>query len=320
MRPPRAALSTVAALASLAAGRPAVATAAQSVPPVASFHIVVAPGESLHVVAAGRGTPVVLVPGLFGCAYGFRHLLDRLPAEGYRAFVIEPLAIGGSPRPEHADYSLTAQSDRLAEAIRRLQTEPVIVVAHSVSASTALRLALRHPEAVRAVVLLDGGPMESAATKGFRRAMSYVPWVKWLGGMKRLKPRIRHDLIASSADSTWITATVLDAYTAGAANDLDGTLKAYLRMADAREPERLAPALHQLRVPLWLLVGAAPHQGGISADQIRLLAREIPRFSLDSIPHAGHYLFEESPEAVDAAIRRADRSAAAVALGREAQP
>jgi pimeloyl-ACP methyl ester carboxylesterase len=317
MRPPHRAV-LFAVLSHLSAVAPAFAQ--QFPAPVSSFHVVVAPGESLHVVTAGTGQPVVLVPGLFGCAYGFRHLLDRLPAAGYRAIVIEPLAIGGSPRPERADYSLTAQADRLAAAIRQLDTVRVLLVAHSVSASIAMRLAVRQPALVRAVVSLDGGPMESAATKGFRRAMSYAPWVKWLGGMKRLRPRIRHDLIASSADSTWLTDAVLDAYTAGAAADLDGTLKAYLRMADSREPERLVPRLRQLQAPLRLVVGAVPHQGAISAEQVRVLAAEVPHFWIDSVPGAGHYLFEESPDAVVDAIHRADLSAGAVPLAQEARP
>jgi pimeloyl-ACP methyl ester carboxylesterase len=287
---------------------------AQQPSPITSFHVVVAPGESLHVVAAGAGTPVVLVPGLFGCAFGFRHLLARLPAAGYRVFVVEPLAIGGSPRPEHADYSLTAQADRLASAIRQLDSVPALVVAHSLSASIALRLAVRHAALVRGVVLLDGGPMESAATKGFRRAMTYAPWVKWLGGMKRLRPRIRHDLIASSADSTWLTDEVLGAYTAGAAADLDGTLKAYLRMVDAREPERLGPRLGEVHAPVLLMVGAVAHQGGISREQIAQLAAQVPRFAIDSVSGAGHYLFEETPEAVAAAVGKLEASSRAVPL------
>jgi pimeloyl-ACP methyl ester carboxylesterase len=296
------------------------ALAPQSAPTPTSFHVVVAPGESLRVVVAGAGAPVVLVPGLFGCAYGFRHLLARLPVEGYRAIVIEPLALGGSPRPEHADYSLTAQADRLASAIRQLDSAPVLLVAHSVSGSIAMRLAVRHPNLVRGIVSLDGGPMESAATKGFRRAMTYAPWLKWLGGMRRLRPRIRHDLIASSADSSWLTDAVLDAYTAGAAADLDGTLKAYLRMVESREPERLVPRLPELQAPLRLVIGAVPHQGGISAEQIALLGARVPRFALDSVPGAGHYLFEEAPEAVLAAIRRADESRRAVPLAQDARP
>jgi pimeloyl-ACP methyl ester carboxylesterase len=273
-------------------------------PQVSSFRITTAPGESLQIVRAGSGKPVVLLPGLFGCAFGFRHLLELLPQRGNRVTVIEPLAIGSSSRPEKANYSLTAQADRVAMAIRKLEPEPVVLVAHSVSASIALRLAVRHPELVSAVVLLDGGPMETVATKGFRQAMRYAPWVKWMGGMKRLRPHIRRDLLASSADSSWLTDAVLQAYTAGAAADLDGTLKAYLRMAETREPEKLAPRLHQLRVPVRLVVGGAPHRGGITAEQIELLAARVPRFTLDSVPDAGHYLFEEAPEAVVAAVRR----------------
>jgi haloalkane dehalogenase len=273
-----------------------------------SVHLAVAPGESLHVVTAGNGDPVVVIPGLFGCAYGFRHLLTQLSHQGYRAIVIEPLAVGGSGRPARADYSLTAQADRVAAAIQQIENGPVLLVAHSVNASTAMRLAVRHSRLVRGLVLLDGGPMETATTPGFRRAMTYVPWVKWMGGMKRLRPRIRRDLIASSADSSWLTDTVLDAYTAGATEDLDGTLKAYLRMADAREPEKLGPRLHELRVPLRLVVGKVPHQGGITSEQIRLLAARVPNFALERVPGAGHYLFEEAPEAVVAAIRRTDES------------
>jgi pimeloyl-ACP methyl ester carboxylesterase len=281
-----------------------------SPPPIAaqqpaSFRLVTAPGESLQVVRAGNGQPVVLLPGLFGCAFGFRHLLTLLPPLGNRVTVIEPLAIGSSSRPEHANYSLTGQADRIALGLRKLEAQPVVLVAHSVSASIALRLAIRHPELVRAVVLLDGGPMETVATKGFRQAMRYAPWVKWMGGMKRLRPFIRRDLIASSADSSWLTDAVLQTYTAGAAADLDGTLKAYLQMAKTREPEKLAPRLYQLRVPVRLVVGGALHRGGASPEQIELLAARVPRFTLDSVPDAGHYLFEEAPEAVVAAISRA---------------
>jgi pimeloyl-ACP methyl ester carboxylesterase len=153
--------------------------------------------------------------------------------------------------------------------------------------------------------------MESVATKGFRQAMRYAPWVKWMGGMKRLRPYIRRDLIAASADSSWLTDRVLQAYTAGAAADLDGTLKAYLRMAEVREPEKLAPRLHLLAVPMRLAVGAAPHKSGVTPDQIRLLASRVPRFTVDSVPQAGHYLFEEAPDAVVAAIGRAQAAALA---------
>ncbi|MGH7646395.1 MAG: alpha/beta fold hydrolase, partial [Gemmatimonadales bacterium] len=65
------------------------------------LRVLVAPRESLHVVVAGpaSGAPIVLVPGLFGSVYGFRHVVPLLTAAGYRTIVIEPLGIGSSSRP-----------------------------------------------------------------------------------------------------------------------------------------------------------------------------------------------------------------------------
>src|SRR5688572_1805174 len=51
-------------------------------------------GETLKVTTLGTGEPVVLVPGLFGSAYGFRKVMPRLAAAGWRAIVIEPLGVG----------------------------------------------------------------------------------------------------------------------------------------------------------------------------------------------------------------------------------
>jgi pimeloyl-ACP methyl ester carboxylesterase len=265
--------------------------------------IPVAPAESLRVTLAGAGETVVLVPGLFGSAFGYRHLLELLPAAGYRAVVIEPLGIGRSPRPEHADYSLTAQADRMAAVLARLQVGPALVVAHSVGVSMALRLAYRHPELVGSVLALDGGPAEEAATPGFRRAMRYAPWIKWLGGVKRIRPRMRKDLIAASGDTSWVTDEVMAGYIAGATADLDGTLLAFLAMAEAREPERLAPHLAQVRCPVRLVLGTAPHQGGVESKQVDLLRARLPVFAIDSVPGAGQYLFEEQPASVISIIR-----------------
>jgi pimeloyl-ACP methyl ester carboxylesterase len=266
--------------------------------------IPVSPRESLRVTIAGKGLPVVLIPGLFGSAFGYRHLLELLPAAGYRAIVVEPLGIGGSPRPRKANYSLTAQADRIAAVLPQIESQPVLVVAHSMGVSMALRLAYRRPELVRAVVALDGGAAEQAATPGFRRAMRFAPWIKWFGGMKRIRPRMRKDLIAASGDSTWVTNEVMNGYTAGAAADLDGTLLAFLAMSEVREPERLKPHLSEIRCPVRLVLGTAPHEGGVEEKEIRLLHERLSHFAVDSIPGAGQYLFEERPAELVAIIRQ----------------
>ena len=267
------------------------------------FSVLVAPAESVHVTIVGSGDPVVLVPGFFGSAYGFRHVIPALAASGYRAIVIEPLGIGASGRPERADYSLMAQAVRLARVLDTLRVKRAIVVAHAMGASMAYRLAYLRPDLVRGLVSLDGGPAEAAATSGFRRAMRFAPWIKWFGGVGLIRRKVRHSLIAASGDSSWVDAAAVDAYTAGWAADLDGTLKAYIRMTRAREPERLEPHLVQIQCPVLLLVGTARHDGGINLREIELLRSRLGAFTLEAVLGAGLFLQEERPGAVATAIR-----------------
>jgi pimeloyl-ACP methyl ester carboxylesterase len=226
--------------------------------------------------------------------------------------VVEPLGIGTSARPERADYSLTAQADRIAAALDTLQVRDAILVAHSLGASMAFRVAYRRPDLARAVVSLEGGPAEAAATASFRHAMRFAPWIKWFGGIGRVRRKVRDGLIAASGDPRWVTDSVVDAYTAGAAADLDATLKAFLRMTTAREPEPLAPHLREIRCPVRLLLGTAPHEGGVRPDDVELLRQELPSFVIDSVPGSGHYIYEEQAAAVVDAI---EQTQAGLAVG-----
>src|SRR2546430_15964758 len=99
----------------------------------------VAPAESLSVEATGRGDPVVLIPGLFGSAFGVRKLVPLLVDAGYRTIVIEPLGVGASGRPEKANYSLTAQAARIAAVLDTLHVSSALVLAHPIGGRPAVR-------------------------------------------------------------------------------------------------------------------------------------------------------------------------------------
>jgi pimeloyl-ACP methyl ester carboxylesterase len=218
--------------------------------------------------------------------------------------VVEPLAIGTSARPERADYSLTAQADRIAAALDQMDVRGAIVIAHSLGASMAYRMAYRRPDLVAGIVSIDGGPAERATTPAFRRAMQLAPWIKLFGGINRVRRKIRAQLIRASVDTTWVSDAVVDGYTQGAAQDLDATLKAFVTMAQRREPERLRPHLSEIRCPVRLLVGTPPHDGGIGADEVTTLAEALPAFTVDSIKGVGHFIQEERPEVIVAAVGR----------------
>jgi pimeloyl-ACP methyl ester carboxylesterase len=264
--------------------------------------IVVAPAETLVVESSGAGPPVVLLPGLFGSTFGYRKVVPELLARGLRAIVIEPLAVGRSSRPPKADYSLTAQARRIGQVLDSLRIDGATVVAHSLGAAIALRLAWLRPQQVSGLVLLEGGPVETAASPGFRRAMEYAPWIKWAGGVKTIRKVIRQTLVGSAGDPSWVTDEVIAEYTAGAASDLDGTLLAYLQIAKSKEPEPFGPHLSAIKLPIRVLLGGAEHSGGPKREEIDRLRVGAPKVVIDTIAGAGHYLHEERPDLVARAI------------------
>jgi pimeloyl-ACP methyl ester carboxylesterase len=50
------------------------------------------------------------------------------------------------------------------------------------------------------------------------------------------------------------------------------------------------------------VVGGARHDGDVSPAEVGLLERTLPQFTLDSVPGAGHFLYEERPDAVMAVM------------------
>ncbi len=278
-----------------------------------TLRLPVAAAETLRVTITGAGAPVVLVPGLSGSAFAWRKVSPLLVESGYRAIVIEPLGVGRSTRPQRADYSLTAQADRLAAVFDSLQIRGAIVVGHSLGGSMALRLAYRRTDLVAGLVLIDGGPAESPATPGVRQAARYAPWIKVLG-VGAIRKKMRESLIKASGNASWVTDDVVEEYITGFSNDLDGTLRALLRMADAKEPELLQPHLAQIECPVRLLMGLAPHPEMMKRQEIDRLRSGLGTFAVDSVPGVGHYVHEERPEVVSESVLRASASLAQATL------
>jgi len=265
----------------------------------------VAPGETLHVESRpDSGRPIAIIPGLFGASFTFRKVVPLLVARGFRPIVIEPLGTGFSSRPEKADYSLDAQSHRLAAVLDSLRAGPVLVLAHSLGAAMAYRLALDRPDLVLGIVSLEGGPTEEAMTPMFRSAMRYVPWVKLFGGIKLIRRKIRGMLLDSSGDPSWVTDGVVLGYTLGEARNFDATLKAFLAMSRAHERRKLEPRLGNIACPVTLVVGTARHDGDVPPKEVALMNHAIRSFAVDSQVGAGHYIQEERPTAVVAAVEQ----------------
>jgi pimeloyl-ACP methyl ester carboxylesterase len=268
--------------------------------------IAVSPAETLHVTISGEGRPVVVVPGLLGAGFGFRTVAPLLGEAGFRAHVIDLLGTGRSAYPREADYSLTAQADRIAAALDSLRVAHAIVIAHAIGGSVAMRLAIRRPDLVRGIVLVEAGPAESATTPSLRRVLKLSPLVGLLGG-GRVRARIRDQMVEASGDPDWVDSSAIEGYTASSSRDLGATLRTLQAMADARESGSLAAELPSILAPVLLLVGGSPHPGALPAAEVDTMVRALPAFAVDTLAGVGHFPHEEVPESVRDAVVRVDR-------------
>src|SRR5690606_6893272 len=137
------------------------------------------------------------------------------------------------------------------------------------------------------IVAINAGPDEAAATPGLRRAMKLAPLIRLLGS-GTVRGRLRDGLRDNSADESWVTDEVVEAYTAPF-GDLGNALRSLRGMADAREPEALLPRLRDIDVPVHLLVGTGAGDAEVSDEDLTSLRAHVRDLTVEHVEEAGQY-------------------------------
>jgi pimeloyl-ACP methyl ester carboxylesterase len=113
--------------------------------------------ERLHTRTVGETGPhVVFVHGLFGQGKNWTTIARGL-ADRHRVTLVDLPNHGHSPWTDRADY--LDMAELLATELEGLG-EPVTLVGHSMGGKVAMQLALRRPELLRALVVVDVAPVE----------------------------------------------------------------------------------------------------------------------------------------------------------------
>lgn len=108
-------------------------------------------GTRLNVDSAGEGAPAVFLHGLCGDA---GQTAEAFPAQsGFRRVTIEARGHGRSQAGPLEQLSIATFADDVARCIERTLDAPVILGGISMGAAIAVRLAVRRPDLVRALVL-----------------------------------------------------------------------------------------------------------------------------------------------------------------------
>jgi pimeloyl-ACP methyl ester carboxylesterase len=256
-------------------------------------------GVRMRYFLGGSGPPLVLVHGLGGAASNWTELAPLL-ARRHRLLVPDLPGHGGSTALP-AVAGLDPFADRVALVAEREGMLPAPVVGHSLGGMVVLRLALRRPADVKALVLAGAAGLSTGNVVG-RQLLSVVTSVRpgrlaaryrgWVS-RSRLLRRLVFGFV-SVADPVGLTDEAVEGFLAAQLlhTDIDSAWQA-LRVDDPRQE------LEAVRCPVLVLWGAEDVQ--LPLDDAFEYTRRL-RARLRVIPGCGHLLIGERPDACAAAI------------------
>lgn len=116
-----------------------------------------AKGNPIHYVEKGSGSPVILIPGLFGTHRIWDRMIPHLEKQ-YRLLAIDNFGTGHSGRPdEDFRYTVAEQADMVIAMMDELELARSDFIGVSYGGMIALNIAARYPHRVGKVVCIEGG-------------------------------------------------------------------------------------------------------------------------------------------------------------------
>ncbi|MBV8783954.1 MAG: alpha/beta hydrolase [Gammaproteobacteria bacterium] len=254
---------------------PAVATAAPSGP-----QLVLSP-DNVHIEyqVYGSGEPAVLL--VHGWACDANYWMQQLPAlTGRYTVVAINLAGHGGSGNNRSDWSIANYARDVAAVAGQLPQRALILVGHSMGATVVLAAAPLLRGRVRGIVAVDalrsvGQPALSAAQIEQRLAPFRADFV---GATRRL---VVGSLFAPGADRTLAQKVAYDM-----SLEPPGVAIPSMQALLALD---LEPLLAQVKVPVYAI-----NSDLLPTDAARI-RRFLPDFTLQVLPHSGHFLMLEDP-------------------------
>ena len=267
----------------------------------------------LHARTIGdTGPRVVFVHGLFGQGRNWTTIARRLAEEGRRVTLLDLPNHGHSPWTDRVDYLDMA---RLVAAELESLGEPVTLVGHSMGGKVAMQLALRHPELLRALVVVDVSPSEYPGTGGrtddpdeeASPFAAYIAAMKAidlgsLAGREEADAALRTAVPSDTVRSFLLQSLVRDGVGAGGGwrwrLNLDVLGEDLAKLRGFPEP----PAGARFDAPVLWIAGANSHYV-LDQDRPRM-TQLFPLVRLVRVKNAGHWVHSEQPEVFLSTVRQ----------------
>jgi pimeloyl-ACP methyl ester carboxylesterase len=246
--------------------------------------------------------PVILIHGLFGSTLTWRYNVEALLSAGYRVIAFDRPGFGLSDKTAEFNYAVSNQADLTAALLDSLAIESAVIVGHSAGGSVAASFALRHPERVDRLALVDAAAGFGGPPPFVGRLVTLPPVWRWGRiGLQAYYTRanVEATVRGFQADPTFLTQSDYNAY--WRAFQTPGWDIALLAITRDLTVDALNDAtLSQITADTLLIWGAEDMLTPLTQGE--RLAALLPNARLISIPNAGHQPFEEAPEAFNQAL------------------
>ncbi len=257
-------------------------------------------GVNVHYKMAGSGkTALLMLHGFAASLFSWREVMPPL-AQSNTVVAFDRPAFGLTQRPLPAQWSGTSpysadfQVDLTLALMDSLGIQKAILVGNSMGGGVAAMTALRAPERVQALILVD-----PAIYSGSNGSPGVVQWLMSTPQMRRVGPlfvRNIKDWGLDFARSAWhdpskMTPEVWAGYLKPLqAENWDIGLWEFQA---ASRPSNVASRLGDLKMPVLVVTGDDDHI--VPTAQSVRLAHELPNAQLAVIPNCGHVPHEECP-------------------------
>ena len=269
--------------------------------------------ERLAVRTLGDAGPwVVFVHGLFGQGKNWTTIAKGL-TDRYRVALIDLPNHGHSPWTDRVDY--LDMAELLATELEHLG-EPVTLVGHSMGGKVAMQLALRRPELLRALVVVDVSPSDYPVRGGRTDDPDEEasPFGDYIAAMRALdldglENRAQADeALQAAVPSRMVRSFLLQSLVREGVGSADGGWRWRLNLEAL---ERDLGALRGFPEPPEGATFDGPVLWIAGANSTYVLPEDRPRMDalfpstrLVRIKNAGHWVHSEQPEIFLEAIRR----------------
>ena len=260
-------------------------------------------GLHMHVMEQGEGRPVVLFHGNPTWGYLYRKVAAELAGQPVRLIMPDMIGLGFSDRPDlMSDHTLANHARWMSTLISKLELSEAVAVVQDWGGAVGLLSMRNNPGLMTGLVVLNtqlGPPKPGFTPTRFHRILSsrlggFLPW--------------QNHLRFAQSDRASIRGIVQQSYNypLGKSNGGGAAVHALIRMVPDSLDHPSIPLLTEMEEFVEAYDGPNAIVWGrrdpILGKILRRINRQLPN-AVVTVTDAGHFLQEEVPVEIAAAIR-----------------